>query len=110
VSQATSTGRREIALLARGNQSPAVRSHAINALNFQLLWSIIGVLAWSISWRLPVILPLLAVTIIGVTFGIIGGLRANENRPYTYPITASLMARRSPPSAPRRVGQTSHPP
>src|SRR5258706_1745235 len=80
-----------IALLAKGNQSPTVRTYAINALNFQLLWSIIGVLAWSISWRLPVIMPLLAVTIIGVTFGVIGGLRANEGRPYPYPITASLI-------------------
>src|SRR5258706_14766236 len=80
-----------IALLARGNQSPTVRAHAINALNFQLLWSIIGVLAWSVSWRLPVFLPLLAVTIIGVAFGILGGLRANEGRPYIYPISASLI-------------------
>src|SRR5258706_44006 len=58
-----------IVLLAKGNQSPTVRAHAVNALNFQLLWSIVGVLVWSVSWRLPVLLPLLAVTIIGVGFG-----------------------------------------
>jgi uncharacterized protein len=80
-----------ITLLAKGNQSPTVRPHAVNALNFQLLWSIIGVLAWSISWRLPAYLPVLAVTIIGVAFGVLGGLRANEDRPYTYPISASLI-------------------
>jgi uncharacterized Tic20 family protein len=80
-----------IALLAKGNQSPTVRAHAVNALNFQLVWSIIGVLAWSVSWRLPVFLPLLGVTIIGVAFGVIGGLRANKGRPYTYPTSASLI-------------------
>jgi hypothetical protein len=35
-----------------------------------------------------VLLPLLAITVIGVAFG---GLRANEHRPYTYPISASLI-------------------
>jgi uncharacterized Tic20 family protein len=80
-----------IVLLAKGKQSPEVRVHAVNALNFQLLWSFIGVLAWSISWRLPVLLPLLAVTIIGVVFGVLGGLRANEARPYRYPMSVSLI-------------------
>jgi uncharacterized protein len=80
-----------IVLLTKGNQSPSVRAHAINALNFQLPWSIVGVLAWAVSWRLPVILPLLVVTIIGVAFGVIGGLRANEGRSYAYPLSASLI-------------------
>jgi uncharacterized Tic20 family protein len=80
-----------IVLLAKGNQSPTVRAHAINALNFQLLWSIIGVIAWLVVWRLPVFLPALAVAIIGVAFGIIGGLRANESQPYNYPMSASLI-------------------
>lgn len=80
-----------IALLVKGNQLPAVRAHAINALNFQLPWSLVGVLVWALSWRIPVFLPLLAVTIVGVAFGVIGGLRANDGRAYTYPLSASLI-------------------
>ena len=80
-----------IVLLTRGNQSPTVRTHAIDALNFQLLWSIVGLLTWLIAWRLPVILPLLVVTAVGTIFGIIGGLRANGGRLYQYPLSMQLI-------------------
>jgi uncharacterized Tic20 family protein len=80
-----------VVLLTKGNQSPTVRGHAINALNFQLLWSIIGVLAWLVAWRPPVFLPLLVVTAVGVVFGAIGGLRANEGREYRYPMSLRLI-------------------
>src|SRR5690554_3073727 len=36
-----------IALIAKGNQSPTVRAHAVQALNFQLTWTIVGVLGWA---------------------------------------------------------------
>jgi uncharacterized Tic20 family protein len=80
-----------VVLLTKGNQSPTVRGHAINALNFQLLWSAIGVLAWLIEWRPPVVLPLLVVTAVGVVGGLIGGLRANEGRTFNYPMAVRLI-------------------
>jgi uncharacterized Tic20 family protein len=80
-----------VVLLTKGTQSPTVRGHAVNALNFQLLWSIIGLLAWLVAWRPPVFLPLLVVTAIGVVCGVIGGIRANESRPFTYPLTVQLI-------------------
>jgi uncharacterized Tic20 family protein len=80
-----------IALFARGNQSPTVRAHAVDALNFQLLWSIVGALVWLVTWRLPVFWPLLVVTVVGVVFGVIGGLRANEGRLYRYPLSVQLI-------------------
>jgi len=80
-----------VALLGRGNQSPTVRSHAVDALNFQLLWSIVGVLVWLVTWRLPVFWPLLVVTAVGVVFGVWNGLRANDGRPYRYPLSVRLV-------------------
>jgi uncharacterized protein len=80
-----------IVLLAKGNQSPTVRAHAVDALNFQLLWSIVGAIAWLVTWRLPVFWPLLVVTAIGVVFGIIGGLRASGGLLYRYPLSARLV-------------------
>jgi uncharacterized Tic20 family protein len=80
-----------IALLVKGNQSPTVRAHAVDALNFQLVLSIVGALAWLVTWRLPVFWPLLVVTLAGVVFGVIGGLRANEGLLYRYPFSARLV-------------------
>jgi uncharacterized Tic20 family protein len=80
-----------IALLTRGKQSPTVRAHAVDALNFQLLLSIVGVLVWLVTWRLPVFWPLLVVTLVGVVFGVIGGLRANEGLLYRYPLSPRLV-------------------
>lgn len=80
-----------IALLAKGNQSPTVRAHAVDALNFQLVLSIVGALVWLVTWRLPVFWPLLVVTLVGVVFGVIGGLRANEGLLYRYPFSARLV-------------------
>jgi uncharacterized Tic20 family protein len=80
-----------IVLLTKGKQSPTVRDHAVDALNFQMLWSAIGVLVWLIAWRPPVFLPLLVVTAVGVVFGIIGGLRTNEGRLYRYPVSLRLV-------------------
>jgi uncharacterized Tic20 family protein len=80
-----------IALLVKGNQSPTVRAHAVDALNFQLVLSIVGTLVWLVTWRLPVFWPLLVVTLAGVVFGVIGGLRANEGLLYRYPFSARLV-------------------
>jgi uncharacterized Tic20 family protein len=80
-----------IALLTRGKQSPTVRAHAVDALNFQLLLSIVGVLVWLVTWRLPVFWPLLVVTLVGIVFGVIGGLRANEGLLYRYPLSPRLV-------------------
>jgi len=80
-----------IALLVKGNQSPTVRAHAVDALNFQLVLSIVGALAWLVTWRLPVFWPLLVVTLAGVVFGVIGGLRANDGLLYRYPFSARLV-------------------
>ena len=47
-------------LLAKGHQSPTVRAHAVAALNFQILWSIIGFALFFVSWCL-LFIPSIAV-------------------------------------------------
>ncbi|MEU4402307.1 DUF4870 domain-containing protein [Micromonospora orduensis] len=80
-----------VALLARGNQSPTVRTHAVAALNFQLLWSIIGLVGWVLSCIVIGFIPVAAAVILGAVFGIIAGIKANEGQFYRYPLSASFI-------------------
>jgi uncharacterized Tic20 family protein len=79
-----------VAYMARGQQSPTVRAHAVAALNFQILWSIIGFVLLFVSWCL-LFVPTLAVMAIGIIFGIIGGIRANEGQLYRYPMSYAFI-------------------
>lgn len=80
-----------VALLAKGNQSPTVRAHAVAALNFQLLWSIITVICWILVCVLigAILAPIAA--IIAIVFGIIGGVKANDGQLYNYPMSVSII-------------------
>jgi len=80
-----------VALLARGNQSPAVRAEAVKALNFQILWSIIAIAGWVLTCLLIGFIIGPAAWAIGTIFGIIAGIKANNNEPYNYPMTVSLV-------------------
>src|SRR5206468_11437714 len=44
-----------VALLAKGNQSPTVRMHAVKALNFQLLWAVVALVITVVSTCLSII-------------------------------------------------------
>jgi uncharacterized Tic20 family protein len=87
-----------IAMMARGPQSPAVRQHAVAALNFQLLWSIIAVAGYILGFcgsfiiigAVFFIVPIAAM-VIGIIFGIIAGIKANEGQFYNYPMTVSIV-------------------
>ncbi|MEV6601635.1 DUF4870 domain-containing protein [Actinoplanes sp. NPDC051346] len=82
-----------VALLARGNVSPTVRAHAVDALNFQITWAI-ATIASSIlavcSAGLLFFLPLAAWVVV-VVFSLIAGMKANEGTPYKYPMSMSLI-------------------
>jgi uncharacterized protein len=94
-----------IAYLARGPQSPVVKEHARNALNFFIPVAAAGVLLFigricagamfslglwfavsSLLWLLHA-----AVWICGIVFGIIGGMKANEGAMYKYPLSVPII-------------------
>lgn len=80
-----------VALLAKGNQSPTVRAHAVAALNFQLLWSIITVVCWILVCALIGFVLAPIAMIIAIVFGIIGGVKANDGQLYNYPMSVSMI-------------------
>lgn len=90
-----------IALLGRGGQSPTVREHAKAALNFfipvaglALVLGILrvcgsGALGGAFGWLIGLVE--LALWIVGMIFGILGGIRANEGQIYRYPLNLSII-------------------
>jgi uncharacterized Tic20 family protein len=78
-----------VVLLARGNESPTVRAHAVEALNFQITWGIATIVASILAvctFGLLFFLPILTWVVV-VAFSIIGGIKANEGELYHYPMT-----------------------
>jgi uncharacterized Tic20 family protein len=80
-----------VALLARGNQSPAVRAEAVKALNFQLLWTIIAIVGWILTCIVIGIVVVIAAWLVASIIGVIAGVKAANNEPYKYPMTVTLI-------------------
>jgi uncharacterized protein len=82
-----------VALLVKGNESPTVRAHAVEALNFQITWNvalIVGQILAICTGGFLFFLPLACWAVI-VIFSVIAGLRANEGQLYSYPISVRLV-------------------
>jgi uncharacterized Tic20 family protein len=82
-----------IAMLAKGNESPTVRAHAVEALNFQITWAVATVIASVLavcSFGFLFFLPLLTLGVV-IVFSVIAGIRANEGVLYRYPVTVRLV-------------------
>jgi uncharacterized protein len=82
-----------VALLVKGNESPTVRAHAVEALNFQITWGvvlIITVILGICTLGILSFLPFIAWIVI-VVFCILAGMKANEGQLYTYPMTLRLV-------------------
>ncbi|HET6531742.1 MAG TPA: DUF4870 domain-containing protein [Actinoplanes sp.] len=82
-----------VTLLAKGNESPTVRAHSVEALNFQITWgiltivaTILGVCTFGILFFLPMI-----TWVVVIVFSIIAGMKANEGTLYRYPMTWRLV-------------------
>jgi hypothetical protein len=82
-----------VAMLAKGTESPTIRANAVEAVNFQLTWTIATVIAYILavcSFGLLFFLPILT-TAVAVILGIVGGVKAGESGYYRYPATARLV-------------------
>jgi hypothetical protein len=80
-----------IAMVAKGDQSPTIREHAVKALNFQLTWSIVGVIGYVTICIVIgfIIFPVAA--LMGIIFGIIAGVKANDGQLYEYPAAIKMI-------------------
>ena len=82
-----------IALLAKGNESPTVRAHAVEALNFQITWGILTVVASIVAvctFGVLFFLPMIT-WIVVIVFSALAGMKANEGVLYHYPMTWRLV-------------------
>ena len=83
--------------------SPVARQHAAAALNFQVLISGAGLICYIITaaagysfsmtgaaLALLFVLIRLVIMAVGIIFGVIGGMRANEGQLYKYPINLNF--------------------
>jgi uncharacterized Tic20 family protein len=82
-----------VAMVAKGNQSPTVRAHAVAALNFQITWAIamllsivLAIITCGVLFFVPIIVGL-----VPLIFGIIAGVKANEGQLYRYPMTVNII-------------------
>lgn len=87
-----------IAMVGRGNQSPTVRQHAVGALNFQILWSIVAAAGYILGTCLAITVVGLVfyiavptAMIIELVFGLIAGARANNGQMYRYPMSVNFV-------------------
>ncbi|SDR32242.1 DUF1707 and DUF4870 domain-containing protein [Thermostaphylospora chromogena] len=77
-----------IVMLASGKTAPFARSHAVEALNFQL--TVLGAsIVLSITLVGLVLLPM--VLIAALVLGIVAGVKGIEGKPYRYPLTVRLV-------------------
>jgi uncharacterized Tic20 family protein len=80
-----------IVMLAKGNQSASVRAESVKALNFQLLWSIIGLVGWATSC-IGIGFVIVAIAwIVAIVFGIIAGIKASNGEQYNYPMSVAII-------------------
>lgn len=82
-----------ITFLVKGNESPTVRAHSLQALNFQITWAIATLVAFILSvvtCGVLFFLPIVTWVVI-IVFSIIAGIKANEGVLYKYPMSIELI-------------------
>jgi uncharacterized Tic20 family protein len=85
-----------VVLLVKKDESPFVRSQAIESLNFQLSMTIYAVAALALAITvigLVIAIPALIALVIGdVILTIVGAIRVSEGVPYRYPLTIRFLS------------------
>jgi uncharacterized Tic20 family protein len=80
-----------VAMVARGNVSPAVRAEAVKALNFHILWGIVGLVGAALICVGIGILIAGAAWVIATVLGVIAGVKAANGEPFDYPLTVRFI-------------------
>ncbi|HEY2957118.1 MAG TPA: DUF4870 domain-containing protein [Actinomycetota bacterium] len=80
-----------IVLLVKGNDSPFVRGHAVESLNFQITAAILTVIFVVLAFVVIGIPLLVALGIAYVVLVIMATVAASRGQPYRYPISLRLV-------------------
>ncbi|NEA35840.1 DUF4870 domain-containing protein [Streptomyces sp. SID13031] len=80
-----------IVLLVKGNESPTVRAHAVESLNFQITASIGYIASYILMVVLIGFITLPAIWILAVVFAIMATMAASSGKPYKYPFALRLV-------------------
>lgn len=81
-----------IIFLTKKDQSPFIRLHAVEALNFQISLTIYAIVSAVLLIVFIGFLLLPAIAIIGIVFAIIAAISASEGKTYRYPLTIRLVS------------------
>ncbi len=81
-----------IIFLIKKDQSPFIRQHAVEALNFQISLTIYAIISALLIFILIGFLMIAAVAIVGIVFTIIAAISASEGKLYRYPLTIRLVS------------------
>lgn len=81
-----------VVMLTKGNESPFIRRHAVESLNFQISMTIYMVVSLLLMLVLIGFLTALAVGITWLVCTIIAAIKANNGEDYRYPLTIRLVS------------------
>ncbi|MDP9240630.1 MAG: DUF4870 domain-containing protein, partial [Actinomycetota bacterium] len=80
-----------IVMLVKGNESPYIRYHSVEALNFQITIAIGWVVAFVLTFVVIGFLLYPVLLIANLIFCIMAGLAANKGETYKYPFALRLV-------------------
>ena len=80
-----------IVMLTKGNESPYIRYHAVEALNFQILIAIGYVISSVLTIVIIGIIGFFVLPIVSIIFSVIAGLAANKGEAYRYPLSIRMV-------------------
>lgn len=80
-----------VTLLVKGEQSPSVRAHSVESLNFQITAFIGYVVSFILTFILIGFVTWFLVWVAAVVFAIIATIAASKGEPYKYPFALRLV-------------------
>ncbi|MGH8867607.1 MAG: DUF4870 domain-containing protein [Actinomycetes bacterium] len=80
-----------IVMLTKGKESPFVRHHAVEALNFHLTLLIAVIVSALLIFVIIGIFTMIAALIVGVVYTIIAAIAASRGELYRYPLTIRMV-------------------